>query len=43
MNKDTSITNFRDIESKDHYLIFKHNSKWLNSLHIYFPYNINKK
>ena len=42
LNKKKSITNFRDIENKDHYLIFKHNSKWLNSLYIYFPYNRNK-
>ena len=31
-NKNKSITNFRDIEKKDYYLIFKNNSKWLNSL-----------
>ena len=38
-DKNKSITNFRDAENKDHNLIFEHNSKWLNSLYIYFPYN----
>ena len=39
LNKNKSITNFRDIEKKKNYLIFKHDSKWLNSLYINFPYN----
>ena len=42
LNKNKSITNFRDFENKDHYLVFKHKSKWLSSLYIYFSYNENK-